>query len=445
MRKALNRLIVDDRWTCVALCVAVFLLLWPGLRDHVSVKWGMRYFWMLLLPIVVRVRTPGQRSLRYLWVVVPLLVLSLSQPHPLFRFFLLFATIFLVVESFVGKLDRLAPLFATLIAPITHYFFNNFGSSVRLGISGAAAGTLRMFDQHATAMGNAIRFHGDEFHVDPDCMGLRMITTSLLVVMALVALLERRKGTRLPTLALPALLGITVVLVAACNYARVLLLVLTSAPAGSAAHEIIGLACWVVLLLLPMAIVADRWTARAPAETVEHLVLWPVWKRSFAAAMLLPVTIAAFAHPVIPVEGTRDILAEQLVLNGCQRSILPNKVVRFDGDGVLIYIKPGRPFYSDDHHPMSCWLGSGFTFTHEVVEDFRDGEICMGLLISGDEQRYTAWWYDNGRVRTVGQLDWRWRAAHGEGPFRLVNVTADSPQRLMNEVSRLFTALAYPA
>ena len=137
-------------------------------------------------------------------------------------------------------------------------------------------------------------------------------------------------------------------------------------------------------------------------------------------------------------------MAEQLVLQGCQRSILPNKVVRFDGDGLLIYIKPGRPFYSDDHHPMSCWLGSGFTFTHEVVEDFRGGEICMGLLVSGDEQRYTAWWYDNGRVRTVGQLDWRWRAAHGEGPFRLVNVTADTPQQLMSVVSQLFTVLADP-
>lgn len=442
MRKMLSRFAADDRWRCVALCATVFLLLWPGLRDYVSVKWGMRYFWLLLLPIVVRVRDPGQRSLRYLWAVAPLLVLSLSQPHPLFRFFLLFATIFLVVESFIGKLDRLAPLFVTLLAPITHYFFNNFGSNVRLGISDAVAGTLRMVDQHATAMGNAILFRGNEFHVDPDCMGLRMITTSLLVAMALIALLERRKRTRLPVLALPALLGLVVVLVAACNYTRVLLLVLTAAPAGGAMHEIIGLACWLVTVLLPVAIVVDRWTARAPTTTAEEAVRWPVWKRSFAAVMLLPVSLAAFAHPDVPVEETRDIIAEQLVLQGCQRSILPNKVVRFDGDGLLIYIKPGRPFYSDDHHPMSCWLGSGFTFTHEAVEDFRNGEICMGLLVNGEEQRYTAWWYDNGHVRTVGQLDWRWRAAQGEGPFRLVNVTADSPQRLMNEVAQLFTALA---
>ena len=44
MRKMLGRLVADDRWKCVALCAAAFLLLWPGLRDYVSVKWGMRYF-----------------------------------------------------------------------------------------------------------------------------------------------------------------------------------------------------------------------------------------------------------------------------------------------------------------------------------------------------------------------------------------------------------------
>ena len=168
---------------------------------------------------------------------------------------------------------------------------------------------------------------------------------------------------------------------------------------------------------------------------------WPWWKRGIAVISFLPLLVVAHAHPFVPPEDERDLLAEQLILPGLVRTVLPNHVVRFDGDGVLIYLKPGKPFFSDDHHPMSCWLGSGFEFTHEVVEPFRDGEICFGLLANGKHQRYTAWWYDNGTMRTTSQLKWRWRAAQGMGPFRLVNVTADSPQLLMREIDLLFRSV----
>ncbi len=443
MRSIAHRILTDDRWRCGLLCALVFAALWPGLRDHVSVQWGMRYFWLLLLPVIVRVREPGNRSLRYLFVVIPLAALSLWQPHPLFRFFLLFATVYLVIESSIGRLDRLAPLFAMLVAPITHYFFNNFGFGIRLAISDTVASTLRIADPHAAAIGNAIVFRGMESHVDPDCMGLRMITTSLIMTMALVALMERKRSVLLPSLYLPALLTLTLLLVAVSNYARVIALVITRAPAGGTAHELIGLACWLLILLLPMAWTVDRLTGRIPPrDRLFPGAAWPEWKRAVAIAALLPVMVAGFAHPHVAVENEQDPSAEHLVLDGFERSILPNHVVRFAGDGVLIYVKPGKPFYSDDHHPMSCWLGSGFTFTHEVVEQHRDGEICRGLLVNGTAERHTAWWYDNGRVRTTGQLDWRLRAARGEGPFRLVNITADSPQALMREVDKLFGAFS---
>ncbi len=263
--------------------------------------------------------------------------------------------------------------------------------------------------------------------------------------MALVALMERKRRVMLPSLAVPALLVLALMLVALSNYARVIALVVTGAPAGDASHELIGLACWLFILLLPMAWTVDRWTERTlPRDPPSTGPVWPAWKRALATTAILPVALAGFAHPPVPVEEEHDLAAEHLVLPGHERSVLPNHVVRFVGDGTMIYIKPGKPFYSDDHHPMSCWLGSGFTFTHEVVEPHRGGEICRGLLVNGTTKRHTAWWYDNGQVRTTGQLDWRWRAARGEAPFRLVNVTADTPQALMREVDRLFGLFSTP-
>jgi len=440
--RSVQDLLRDDRWRCALLCALVVLCLWPGLSDYVSVKWGMRYFWLLLLPVIIRVREHGTRSLRYLFALVPLIALSAWQPHPVFRFLALFAAVFLLLESFVGKLDRHAPLFAVLVAPMTNYFFNTFGFPVRLGISSAVARTLRLIDPQAMDMGNAILFRGHEFHVDPDCMGLRMITTSLLVTIALVALMERRKRVSLPGTALPALLLGTFAMVAVSNYVRIILLVITGAPAGGMWHEVLGLISWVTIVLLPVALIVDRWISkRGPSVSANKAAQWPVWKRFVAPASMIPTILVGMAHPVVPLETEYDAVAQNLTVAGCERTVLDNHLVRFQSASTLIYLKPGKPFYSDDHHPMSCWLGSGYHFTHEVIEAFRDGTICRGKITNGNDTRYSAWWYDNGTVQTCGQLDWRWRALKGEGPFRLVNVTADSPHDLMREVSRLFRAL----
>ena len=430
----------SGKWRAGLLCVVLFLCLWPGLSDHVSVEWGMRYFWLLLLPVIIRVREPGNFSLRYLFVLAPLFALAFWLPHPLFRFGVLFAAIFLVIEAFVGKLDRLAPVFAVLVAPITHYFINTFGFHVRLSISKVVARTLKSIDPEAMDIGNALMYQGQEFHVDPECMGLRMITTSLIVTMALIALRERRLKTSLSEFALPVLLLVTFVLVAVSNYVRILLLVVSAAPAGGFWHEVIGLISWLLFVLLPMIHIVERWDRVRSVASMTKTV-WPIWKQRLVTTALLPTMLVGMIHPVVPVEDERDLFAEQLNIPGCERTILPNNVVSFTSDHLQIFMKPGKAFYSNDHHPMSCWIGSGYHFTHEVLEPFRDGTICFGQLSNGASTRYSAWWYDNGSTRTCGQLEWRWLAALGEGPFRLINVTADTPQELMREVSRLYRPL----
>lgn len=431
---------LGDGWRAALVCLVVTLFLWPGLSDHVSVEFGMRYFWLLLLPVIIRVREPGRRSLRYLFALLPLLMLAYWSPHPLFRFGVLFAAIFLVIEAYVGKLDRLAPVFAVLVAPITHYFMDTFGFNVRLGISSSVAATLQLFDPNAISIGNAIIFNGADFHVDPECMGLRMITTSLIVTMALIAIRERRSAKTLGPLALPGLLMLTFATVALSNYLRILALVVTEAPAGGFWHEMIGLLAWAAVVLVPMVLIVERWNSRAPTPGSQH-VEPSSWPYRIATMAMVPTVLVGFVHPTVPAEHERDLIAESLEIPGCTRSVLVNNVVSFSSDRLQIYFKPGKEFYSNDHHPMSCWRGSGYRFTHEVIEPFRDGSICFGQLSDGHTTRYSAWWYDNGHVRTCSQLEWRWLAVRGQGPFRLINVTADTPQEMMREISGLYGPL----
>ncbi|QEH42413.1 hypothetical protein FW415_16660 [Chitinophaga sp. XS-30] len=63
--------------------------------------------------------------------------------------------------------------------------------------------------------------------------------------------------------------------------------------------------------------------------------------------------------------------------------------------------------------------------------------VYTALLQKGTDRLFTAWWYDNGDVQTISQLEWRWLAFRNSGRFSLVNVSAADAVSLQQEVSRL--------
>jgi hypothetical protein len=61
----------------------------------------------------------------------------------------------------------------------------------------------------------------------------------------------------------------------------------------------------------------------------------------------------------------------------------------------------------------------------------------MGRLIKQESVLYTAWWYSNGKVQTIDQLDWRLRMLKGEDRFSLINVTSDNERDLHAVLDRI--------
>jgi hypothetical protein len=58
------------------------------------------------------------------------------------------------------------------------------------------------------------------------------------------------------------------------------------------------------------------------------------------------------------------------------------------------------------------------------------GTMYTATLVKGNEQLYTAWWYDNGTDHTTSQLAWRWQVLKGAHPFSIINVTTATQAEL---------------
>ena len=84
---------------------------------------------------------------------------------------------------------------------------------------------------------------------------------------------------------------------------------------------------------------------------------------------------------------------------------------------------------------MICWVGSGYEFKQIKKETIVDKEIYTGTLEKGADKLFTAWWFDNGKCKTIKHLEWRWRSLKGEGEFVLVNVSTTTEQELRNKVN----------
>ena len=113
-------------------------------------------------------------------------------------------------------------------------------------------------------------------------------------------------------------------------------------------------------------------------------------------------------------------------------------ILQLNSPAALIYIKKIRGFYSTEHNPTICWKGSGYTFRKVTCSNIRGTELYVAILARGNEELYTAWWYDNGLLRTIGQFKWRSDVFKGGNEYSLVNVTCSDYGELCKTIADIF-------
>lgn len=427
----LQRIIPALIWTALYAGIALF-----ALDDYM--EWGSNGFILgaATVPVVLRADAADKGSLRYFYAALIGCLLAWMVPAKTLLFATLVLALCFLADSLFGKINALPLMALLLMAPIFQYVTNVFTFPIRLHLTRLAGAILRLAGREAATEGNVLILDGAEFSVDPACMGLSMMVTALLCGIAAVGIAQRKTGKSIPFWMLIAWLAGILALNTGSNLFRIVLLVQFRIPPGHYMHDGVGLLCLGLYVLIPVFMLTPRLVNRygqTPSER-PHREKRPMYIVA-QAHLSLAACIFLLAYKVsLP----RDVqLPQAPVVPGFAVSALPKGVVKLERAGALVYVKKIVDCYYTDHHPTICWQGSGFVFRKVKEATIAGVPVFTGVLEKGKERLYTAWWYDNGQLQTVSQLEWRWNALLTGKRFALVNVTAADPATLAAEIHRI--------
>jgi exosortase N len=282
--------------------------------------------------------------------------------------------------------------------------------------------------------GNLISLNGTGFSVDPACMGLNMMITSLLTGVILLAFYQRSYRLQLQAWKVLLVLGFISCLNIFSNLFRIIALVQFNIMPGNIMHEITGMACFILYVMLP-GMLACKWTVQHWGKIRNDQQYRALSPRIVKTPLLHALVIISMLFAVYGFQGGKT--AETPVfpaVNGYKIKALEDGIVKLQNKNALVYVKRIENFYRSGHNPLICWEGSGYLF-RQVREDEMQGiKMYTGILQNGKDQLYTAWWFDNGRQITIDQLTWRWDMLRGGDPYSIENVTAGSREKMESEV-----------
>ncbi len=379
----------------------------------------------------------GQRIVGYLIAVSTLLVVHCRIPSKFILYSAIGISVFSLIETLAGKAGLLAILCLVIMSPLFEYFANVFSFPIRLQLTQMAGQILHGMDGAYHAEGNVLIKGSTEFSVDAACMGLHMMTSSLLTGMILLGIYQRRQKKRLSLLFLLIVALAIFVLNLFSNLIRIISLVKFQVAPENVMHSIIGLACFVLYILLPSAVLVKYIVSAFGKVRVRQMQNFEARPKVFNTQFPLLIIVSLI------VLGSKDrsvnfyLTIGTIKAPGYRIEKLQDAIVKLSTDKGLVYLKPIIGFYSSDHQPTLCWKGSGYEFGKLETCDLDGQMIYCSNLQRGSDRLYTAWWYDNGSLRTVSQFTWRWDSFKNGKAWALVNVTAESKTELFEQIRQI--------
>ncbi|MBS0029181.1 exosortase N [Chitinophaga sp. 22321] len=410
------------------------------LQDYFPWKHPFFLLSVIAMVLVCRIDHTRRGSTRCGWIALFFLLLSWQLPVFTFRYAVLITALFFVIEYFYGRLQPLAFITATLIAPAIDFVINVFSFPIRLWLTGMAGKLLAGINPAVTTSGNMILVGNNEFSVDTACMGLQMMLTSLLCGVMLIALYQRRYQKVLPVTGILVILMAVTGLNIIANLFRIILLVQFALPPETMAHDAMGIAALVVYVILPL-IPGTRWMlqrygkVRQPANPVKQPSL-------YGAVLQLVLSGGIIGGPLfitrVQTAGSETNPAVKH-LPGYSYAKMDDHIIKQTSADALLYVKGIPGFYFTDHQPMICWKGSGFGFYRIQEVNIAGTKVYTAELKKENSTLYTAWWYESRTRRSSSQLEWRWDALCSGNNYYLVNITVEKGALLEPEIRRLLS------
>jgi exosortase N len=322
-----------------------------------------------------------------------------------------------------------------LMSPIAQYFADAFSFSIRLWLTKVAGKAMLLFGRQVEVSGNVITHNGIDFSVDPACMGLHMLLSSLLCCLLIIAVQQKRWNRQLGVVWMAIVGCAAIVLNIISNLIRILMLVQFGIMPGTLLHELLGIFCMVLYVVVP-AIIGLQWLVKWLGEAKPATAAPP---RADPISHFLHVLIGCLLLVgIVAAPGKRFKPGANLPsVAGYRASYYDTEIIKLESDRSLVYLKPLKGFYVSEHHPMLCWTGGGYMFKKVAEKTIAGIPVISGTLEKGKEQLYTAWWYSSGIQHTSSGMGWRWEAMRSGQPYSIVNVTAVDEQTLQEEMARV--------
>ena len=410
--------------------------------SQVNGMW-ISYAAMLTLPVVFYIKSIGNLSIRFGVLAAICLVAFYFIPSHLILLFGFYSLCFLVVESFIGKLNKLAFILMILASPIAYYLFEIFGFPIRLKLTEWASQLLNLCSFNSSTEGNILLLDGQYFSVDPVCMGLNMAMTSMIASIILISFYEKQQKRSFSNLGLVMSISSALILVVFSNLIRIVLIIIFNAAPETFLHEGIGLVAMMIGVLLPLYFLLSyfsKWFSKKNLfEPIKNKINQK-FKISLIGILLLGFLTANHTREFLTNEKL-NTSSKLINIEGYEKEVLTfnggTEVLKYQLHEKLIYIKSQAPQRITNHNPLICWQGSGFEIKNERTIEVGDRKVIFAEMINTNETYFTAWWFDNGKYKTIGNLDWRWKAINDNQPFYLINVASKDFSSLYMEVDWL--------
>jgi exosortase N len=435
---ALSRsLIKPHRMIMLAILLAYLIIIRLGLPTYIDAFSVNTILGITAIIFTWQGTATGNRIFGWRVAAGILLLLYHWVPSKFILYITIGISIFSLMETMAGKAGRLALVCLIFMSPLCEYFVNVFGFPIRLKLTQIAGHILHSMDSGYHTEGNTLLKGTAEFSVDTACMGLHMLISSLLTGMILLGIYQRRLNKKLSPIYLGGIALTIFILNLFSNLVRIISLVEFHVMPENEMHSAIGLACFVIYVLLPSVILMKYMVRRFGKMHEWQTVNFEVSPKLIRIQIALLIVI----FPIVIAGKDRSmnyyLAAGTVKVPGYRIENLPDAIVKLSTEKGLVYLKPIMGFYSSDHQPAMCWKGSGYVFKKLEATNVDGQMVYTSCLEKGSDRLYTTWWYDNGNLQTISQFTWRWDSFRNNRPWALVNVTADSKPELFNQIRQI--------
>lgn len=392
-----------------------------------------------LLPISVFIS--GQKRNNFIYVALIALFAMLASLYGvrIFYFFALTFYFLWLFELFLGRLNVLILFLIVFMSPFFIQVITILGFPLRLMLSDYAGTLLNVVGVKVLVQGNMMVIDNTMFSVDEACMGLNMLAISMLMGVFVLAFCYKRSGTALGMFSSSIFFSIAFFLNIITNLLRIIILVYFRIVPENPMHEFIGILCLVVYVLIPLHFFSDWFIGKYGKLRHRWISKIAFNRRNIAFMTIIPVVVLLVGTMIEYSRQTSSIEHANVYYGQVTPEKTNEGITKLSTNELLIYVKTIPEFFTGEHTPLMCWKGSGYEFSGVTAVAVAGITVYKGTLVKDGDLLHTAWWYSNGKTKTISQIDWRMRMLKGEAKFCLVNVTANNEQKLMESLNSIFT------